>query len=69
MAGGGGSCQGVFCFDAAPFSFVYAVPFCSSLARYEKRDGAYLSALVPLFPLVATIHGVADGVGVPIDGV
>ena len=39
---------GVFYFDTIPFSFAYAVPPRSSLARYEKRDGAYLSALVPL---------------------
>ena len=30
---------GVFYFDTIPFSFTYAVPFCSSLVRYEKRDG------------------------------
>lgn len=50
MTGGGGvSCVGgVFYFDTILLSFAYAVPSCSLFVRYEKRDGAYLSALVPL---------------------
>lgn len=39
---------GVFYFDTILLSFAYAVPSCSLFVRYEKRDGAYLSALVPL---------------------
>lgn len=48
--GGGVSCVGggVFYFDTILLSFAYAVPSCSLFVRYEKRDGAYLSALVPL---------------------
>lgn len=48
MAGGGVPYQVVFYFDTIPFSFAYAVPPRSSLVRYEKRDGACLSVLVPL---------------------
>lgn len=48
MAGGGVPYQGVFYFDTIPFSFAYAVPPCSLFVRYEKRDGACLSVLIPL---------------------
>ena len=39
---GGGRCpmSGVFYSDAVLFPLVRAVPSCSSLVRYEKRDGA-----------------------------
>lgn len=61
---------GVFYFDTIPFSFAHAVSVLP-LRLSDTRNGteACLSALVPLFPLVAAFHGVADDDGVPIDGV
>lgn len=59
-----------FYFDTVLFSFAYAVPSCSLLVRYEKRDGGLFVVPRPVIcPLVAVVDGVADGDGVPIDGV
>lgn len=60
---------GVFYFDMILLSFAYAVPLRFLLVRYEKRDGACRLPSSRYLSLVAAIHGVADGDGVPIDGV
>lgn len=71
MADGGGvPYQGVFYFDTILFSFAYFVPSCSSLIRYEKRDGGLFVVHRPVVcPLVAVVDGIANGDGVPVDGV
>lgn len=70
MAGGGGSCQ-------VPFVSMWScsrslTPFrpASSFVRYEKRDGGLFVVPRPVVcPLVAVVDGIADGDGVPVDGV
>lgn len=67
---GGGSCPGVFCFRCGSI----LVRLCRSVLPLRSSDtrngtGACLSPLVPLSSLVAVIDGVADGDGVPVDGV
>lgn len=70
MAGGGVPYRGVFYFDTILLSFACVVLSCSSFARYEKRDGGLFVVPRPVVcPLVAVVDGVADGDGVPIDGV
>ena len=61
---------GVFYFDTIPFSFAHAVPSCLFVCPIrETGRGLFVSPRPVVHLLVAVIDCIADGDGVPIDGV
>lgn len=62
--------EGVFYFDTILFSFAYAVSPCSSARSIRKTGrGIVCCPSSRYLSLVAVVDGVADGNGVPVDGV